>query len=159
MDKWDSRFMQVAILVSSWSEDQSRKVGSVIVGEGNIILSTGYNGLPRGIDSAQDNRHNRTSGEKYFWFEHAERNAIFNAARVGNALSGSRIYSTVFPCADCTRAIIQCGISNLITFQRPANDTTYQKSFDASLEMLKEAKITIRYLTDDNSIFKLASQA
>lgn len=136
--KWDSRFFDVCDLIASWSEDRSRRVGAVIVGSANQIVSTGYNGLPRSISSS-DARHNRDAGEKYYWFEHAERNAIYNAARSGVSVENCSIYSSIFPCADCTRAIIQSGIARLNTTMPPEEDQKFGRSFEVALEMLGEA--------------------
>ena len=72
--KWDLRFLDLAKLVSTWSDDESTKVGAVIVGTSNEIRSTGFNGFPRRIKNSDD-RKNRP--KKYFVTEHAERNAIF----------------------------------------------------------------------------------
>ena len=127
---WDKRFFDLASLVSSWSEDTSRKVGAVIVADTNEILSTGYNGLPRGVSSDVESRHSKNDGEKYFWFENAERNAIYNSARNGMRLKGSTLYATLFPCADCARAIVQSGISVVKTRPFPKNDPSYSRSFD-----------------------------
>src|ERR1700730_7777629 len=74
MSKWDARFFDLCGLVGSWSEDRSRRVGAVIVGPANEVRSLGFNGLPRRISTEDDERHNRADGEKYYWFEHAERN-------------------------------------------------------------------------------------
>ena len=145
-DKWDTRFFGIAQLVASWSEDNSRKIGAVVVGSANQILSTGYNGFPRGVKASDQARHSSKDREKYFWFEHAERNAIYNAARNGIALEGSFIYSTLFPCADCARAIVQCGMSELITSEPPTNDPTYQRSFEVSLDILLEGGVKVRYV-------------
>lgn len=139
--------MSLCDQLATWSEDRSRKVGAVIVGGANEILSTGYNGLPRGVLGEVDERHSREGGEKYYWFEHAERNAIYNAARSGISLKESRIYASLMPCADCTRAIIQSGIICIITRNPPENDRTYQRSFQISQEMLNEAKVSIRFLS------------
>ncbi len=144
MSKWDARFFGVCDLLASWSEDQSRKVGAVIVGPANEIRATGYNGLPRGVNGNVDERHSRSEGEKYYWFEHAERNAIFNAARVGVSIEGCRIYTSLFPCSDCLRGIIQSGIAQLNTYNRPLSDVTFERSFQVAFEMLMEANIDIR---------------
>lgn len=138
--------MGLCELVSSWSEDSSRKVGSVIVSSTNEVLSLGYNGLPRGVDASHPSRHERSNGEKYHWYEHAERNAIFNAARNGVSLRGARIYSNVFPCADCSRAIIQTGIIELITMPIPQNDLTYGRSFEVSKQMFNESGLIVRFI-------------
>ena len=73
------------------------------------IVSTGYNSFPRGIDDNVAERQERP--EKYFWFEHAERNAIYNAARIGVSTKGCTMFLTCdIPCADCARGIINAGI-------------------------------------------------
>jgi dCMP deaminase len=148
LTKWDRRFFQLCEVLASWSEDRSRKVGAVIVGSANQIISTGFNGLPR-LVSNHDSRHGRKDQEKYYWFEHAERNALFNAARSGTSTDGCKMYSSLFPCSDCSRGIIQSGIIELSTFAPPASDETFNRSFDVSLEMLKEANITIRTFHPD----------
>lgn len=111
---WDLYFHEMSKLVATRSKDQSTNIGAVIVGPDNEIISTGYNSFPRGIDDYNPDRHERP--EKYFWFEHAERNAIFNAARrSGSGLNGCKMYLNCFvPCTDCARAIIQVGIDQVI---------------------------------------------
>jgi dCMP deaminase len=151
MNKWDKRFFDMCDLVSSWSEDASRKVGAVIVGPNNEVRSIGYNGLPRGIRGDIPRRHDRLENEKYYWFEHAERNAIYNAARSGIPVAGCRIYASLFPCADCARAIIQSGISQLYSYSHPENDTTFEKSFSIATEMLAEAGLEVRLFAPDLS--------
>ena len=143
MNKWDQRFFSVCELVSSWSDDRGRKVGAVIVGPANEIRSTGYNGIPRGVRSDVELRHERADGEKYHWFEHAERNAIFNAARSGAIVEKCTLYSSLFPCADCARAIIQSGIAHLKTYSPPQADAAFARSFEVSSEMLAEADILV----------------
>jgi len=112
-DKWDKRFLSLAKHYAEWSKDESTKVGCVIVGRDKVVVSSGYNGLPRGADDSKSKRTSRP--EKYFWFEHAERNAIYNAARRGTALSGCTAYSTLCPCMDCARALVQSGIKRVVT--------------------------------------------
>lgn len=143
--QWDKRFFDLARLVSSWSEDNSRKVGAVIVADTKEILSTGYNGLRRGVSSDVESRHSKEDGEKYFWFEHAERNAIFNSARNGVPLRGATLYATLFPCADCARAIVQSGITTVKTYPFPKNDPSYSRSFEVSEQILREGGVTLSY--------------
>ena len=143
-NKWDMRFLQLCGVVGSWSEDQSRQVGAVIVGAAHEVRAIGFNGLPRGVNGSVKERHNRDAGEKYYWFEHAERNAIFNAARSGVSTENCRIYSSLFPCADCARAIIQSGIIQLNSYSAPEQDATYIRSFSVSMEMFEEARVEVR---------------
>jgi dCMP deaminase len=147
--KWDRRFFEMCRLVATWSEDRSRKVGAVIVGPANDIRAIGFNGLPRRVDAAPVERHSRENAEKYYWFEHAERNAIYNAARSGISTEGCRIYTSLFPCADCTRGIIQSGIVELNSFQVPDVDEVFQRSFAVAKMMLDEARVDVRLFPAD----------
>jgi len=112
---WDQLYMTMCYLIAMRSRDPSTHVGSVIVDSDNVLISTGYNSLPRGIEpDIEKKRLSREGGEKYYWIEHAERNAIFNAARRGTQLKGCKLYVPWTPCTDCARAIIQTGISEVI---------------------------------------------
>ncbi len=112
--KFDNHWLSMAQVHSELSKDTT-KVGCVIVGRNDEVRTTGYNGLPRG---AQDDVPDRlVRPEKYLWYEHAERNAIYNAARIGVPLSGSTAYTTLHPCMDCTRALIQSGIKRVVTYK------------------------------------------
>ena len=109
---WTDYFLSIAEVVKMKSKDESTQIGAVIVGDDKEILSTGYNSFPRGLDDNLPERQERP--EKYFYFEHAERNAIYNASRVGTRLKGSTIYITSgLPCSDCARGIINSGIKEV----------------------------------------------
>lgn len=118
-----AKYMGIANAVAQLSKDSSTKVGALIIGATNEVRSMGYNGSPRGC-SADDHGDARgtTRPEKYYWFSHAEANAITNAARVGTPLDGSSIVVTHFPCMDCARLIVQAGITRVIT---PHPDETF----------------------------------
>ena len=109
---WHEHFFEIAKVVSKRSKDESTQVGAVIVGPGKEIVSTGYNSFPRGVEDDHAERQERP--EKYFWFEHAERNAIYNAARTGASLQGATLYVPAMPCMDCARGIVQVGIKKVI---------------------------------------------
>jgi len=143
MTDWDNRYMQLANHVGNWSKDRSRKVGCVIVGPMGDILAMGFNGFPRGLDDNIDERHARPA--KYLWTEHAERNAIYNAGRIGVSLVGSRMYLPWFPCVDCARAIVQSGITELIAFSPDFEDVHWGEDFNISATLLKEAGTLVRF--------------
>ena len=130
-------------LVASRSEDGSTKCGTVIVGMGNQVISTGYNGFPRGIKNTPE-RNERPL--KYSFFEHSERNAIYNAARSGVSTLGATIYVTGYPCCDCVRAIIQAGIVRVIIpgeRNQEGFEERWKESIAVSKEMLAEAGIQL----------------
>ena len=108
---WDSYFFLLAHCVAMKSKDNRTKIGAVIVGKDNEILSTGYNSFPRGANDTLEYR--QIPPEKYYWFSHAERNAIFNAAKNGIKLDGSTLYVTMMPCSSCALAIVQSGIKKV----------------------------------------------
>lgn len=111
-EKWDERFLSLAKHFAGWSKDPSTKVGCVVIDCDKSLVGSGYNGPPRGADDDVPARLVRP--EKLLWFEHAERNAIYNSARRGIALSGTTLYSTLCPCMDCARGIVQSGIKRVV---------------------------------------------
>ena len=142
-EKWNSRFLELATLVSSWSKDPSTKTGAVVVGPDREIRATGYNGLVRGVDDNISERMERPT--KYDFFEHAERNAIYNACLTGTSLKGCVLYATHAPCTDCARAIIQAGIKMVITNKIIIDENspkgTWRDKLEYSAQMFKEAGI------------------
>jgi dCMP deaminase len=141
MENWDRKFIKLSKHISDWSKDKNKKVGAVIVDIDNIVLSMGYNGIPRGCDDTDECRYERPT--KYLFTEHAERNAIYHAARHGVSLKGCKMYVTLFPCADCARAMIQSGITKLIAPEPNLNHEVWGEHFKAAIQMMEEAKIEI----------------
>lgn len=140
---WDNYFKDLVAVIASKSKDRSTKVGCVIVGPDNEIRATGFNGFPRNINDDEEDRHQRP--EKYFWTEHAERNAIFAAARVGTPTAGCRLYLTWFPCMDCARAIIQAGIVEIIANEPDHNDKQWGEQFKKVYILLAEGQVKVRF--------------
>ena len=143
---WTEYFLGIAEQVKLNSNDESTQIGAVIVGIDNEVLSTGYNSFPRGMDDSKQERQERP--EKYFWFEHAERNAIYNAARVGTALKNSTIYLTSgLPCMDCARGIVNSGIKTVYCKQicTTKNKDKWGESQEKSLKLLRECDIDVIY--------------
>lgn len=107
---WHRWFLQGVYWIASKSKDSKTKIGAIIVKDKRII-STGYNGMPEGVDDTVSERLERPT--KYFYFEHGERNAIYSAARHGIVTDGATLYTNAVPCADCARGIVQAGITNV----------------------------------------------
>lgn len=145
--KWHRYFLSIVDVVAQKSRDPSTKVGCVIVGEDHQILSTGFNGFPRGVRDLEGRYRVRET--KYMFIEHADRNAIFNAARTGIALKGSTMYLPWRPCHECTRAIIQAGITHIVVNNLPISielEKRWGKSWDVSDTMIIESGINITFI-------------
>lgn len=146
--RWVEYFYNIAEQVKEKSKDERTKVGAVIVGKDKEIVSTGYNSFPRGIDDWKPERQQRP--EKYFWFEHAERNAIYNAARIGVSTKGCTMYLTCgMVCADCARAIINAGIVRIFLKRGGgAKSDKWIESAARSEMMFEEAGVSVQYYDD-----------
>ena len=109
---WDEYFMGVAKLAARRSKDPSTQVGACIVSQDNIIISTGYNGMPKGCSDDEFPWDREGEETKYPYVVHAELNAILNAN--GRDLRNSRVYVALFPCNECAKAIIQSGVKEVV---------------------------------------------
>ena len=138
---WDERFFSLAQHVSSWSRDPSTRVGCVIVGPTNEVRALGYNGLPRNIEDLEG-RFQRPN--KYAWVEHAERNAIYAASRIGVPLNGCKMYVSWFPCVECARAALQVGIAEIIASEPDWQSPHWGNQFILARELLAEGGIKLR---------------
>lgn len=170
---WDHYFIMQAMLAAAKSKDDSTWVGVVLVRD-NTVIATGFNGFPRhvsetygdlsrdgiavpndrGPDDLIDERWNARP-DKYRWVEHAERNAIYQAARQGFSTEGATMYmnTTGQPCADCTRAVIQAGIVEIVTrkLEKPFMGKGEGKHYhcgDIEAQMLLEGFVRRREVED-----------
>jgi dCMP deaminase len=134
--------MELALHVASWSKDRSTQVGCVIVGPDREVRAIGYNGFPRNIVDDDESRHQRP--EKYLWTEHAERNAIYSAARTGVSLDRCTMYLPWFPCMDCARAIVQVGLAELVAYEPDLDNPRWGSDFVAARALFSEASVRVR---------------
>ena len=145
--RWVEYFRTLAHTVKLKSKDVNTQIGAVIVGKDKEIVSTGYNSFPRGINDNISSRQERP--EKYFWFEHGERNAIYNAARIGVSTKGTTMYlSCGVPCADCARGIINAGIVRIFCEKGGGGAKGFESS-ERSWEMLDEAGVKVCFYDDE----------
>lgn len=146
--RWDEYFLVMAIHVSMKSKDSSTKCGCVLVGPNHEVRSTGYNGFPRGVDdqvTTKPDRHQRPA--KYLWYEHAERNAVYCAARHGTPTDGCIAYVNAPPCADCCRALIQCGVVRVVVpkwhnMRDKETSERWQEHTEVAKQMYREAGVS-----------------
>jgi len=140
--KWDERFSQLCLLVASWSKDPSTKVGAVIVDNNNRILGVGYNGFPRGISDLKERYEDKPT--KYRMVVHAEANGILNST--GNVQDATLYVSPLPPCCECSKLIIQAGITKVKIYAPIEISDKWKNEFDFSSEMLTEAGIELSFV-------------
>ena len=125
-----------------FSKDPSTKVAALVLDNNQNIRSTGFNGLPRGFEETTERWSKPT---KYDYVVHAEANAICSAARNGATLAGCTLFSTLFPCNECAKLIIQAGIAKIVT-RKPEENSSWLSSFEKSREMFDECSVEIVYI-------------
>lgn len=128
-----------------FSKDPNTKVGAIILTpDFSRVLSTGINGFPRKFNDEPGKRWERPM--KYNYVSHAECNSVCNAARSGTSIDGSVIVVTMFPCMNCTKLLIQAGITKVYSPKPDMNNERWASEFKVSLEMLEEVGVDIIYL-------------
>ncbi len=148
---WDEYFMGIALLSSMRSKDPSTQVGACIVNEDKRILSMGYNGMPRccSDDEYPWDRDSDPLNSKYLYVCHAEFNAILNCER-GN-VRGCTVYTTLFPCNECAKAIIQSGIKEVVYMADKYADSdsviAAKRMFDTAGVKYREYEFTNKTIT------------
>lgn len=139
---WDDKYISLAEQVSSWSKDPSSKIGAIAVNDKGQLLSTGYNGFPRGIKD-DDRLNDRET--KYRLIVHAEMNAIFNATYNGVSLDGSTMYVHGLPCcSQCAKGIIQVGVKRVVTDGDASNPRWKDDCADA-IKLFEEAGVQYEF--------------
>lgn len=143
---WDEYFMGIALLSACRSKDPNTQVGACIVNRQHKIVSVGYNGMPIGCsdDVFPWNREGDLLETKYPYVCHAELNAILN--NVGFNLSDCIIYVPLFPCNECSKAIIQSGIREVVYLSDKYAETD---SVKASKRMFDYVGVRYRLLETD----------
>jgi dCMP deaminase len=147
LDKWDERFMSIAKEVQSWSKDPSTQCGCVLVRDRRII-STGYNGLPASLSDSLERYTDRDF--KLQTIIHAEKNALFNAAKNGASTEGATAYVTWPPCTQCASALIQAGITKVICPDPKTGPERWAKNFTLANDLLYEAGVLVLYYGTNN---------
>jgi len=128
-----------------FSKDPHTKVGAlVLAADFSRVRSTGVNGFPRKFDDSKHERWERPT--KYKYASHAELNSICNAARTGTPTDGCVLVTTMFPCVNCSKALIQAGITSVYTPEPDYSNAVWGEEFRTSKEMLDEVGVTLAFL-------------
>lgn len=134
--------MDLARAAAPRSPNRVRQVGAAIAFADRGAPITACNGFPRGVADL-DWRHEGDG--RFVWMEHAERNAIYAAARAGRVLAGARLATTFFPCVDCARALVQCGVVEIASPPPALDDPVWGASFPRSIAILEEGGVRVRH--------------
>jgi dCMP deaminase len=147
LSHWDIRFIRIAHEVQSWSKDPSTKCGCVLVRDRRII-STGYNGLPEHVSDSFERYRDREF--KLAAIIHAEKNAIFNAAKNGALTEGATAYVTWPPCSQCAAALVQAGITKVVCPNPKTGPDRWVTNFLLASDLLYEAGVQVLYFGDSD---------
>ena len=128
--KLDKRYLEMTKIWAENSYCKRRKVGALIVKD-KMIISDGYNGTPSGFENICEDENNKTKP----YVLHAEANAITKVAKSNNSSNNSTLYVTTSPCLECSKLIIQAGITRVVFTER------YR--LDAGIKLLERANIEI----------------
>ena len=145
---WDEYFMSMAHLSAKRSKDPSTQVGACIVNSQKRVVGLGYNGFPKGCDDNEFpwSRDGEFLDTKYPYVVHAELNAILNSIQ---DLNGCTIYVSLFPCNECAKAIIQCGIKEVVYISDKYKDTDNVK---ASKKMFEYAGVKLTHFSSNKKL-------
>jgi len=145
---WDEYYMAKALLIAGRSKDPNTQVGAAIVDDVNKPIGEGYNGFPKNIDNdlLPWDREGIPLDTKYMYMCHAERNAINNSNCDDERMNRSRIYTSLFPCHECAKDIIQSGLKEVIYLSDKYHNTD---SAEAARKMFELSGIKTRQLIFD----------
>jgi dCMP deaminase len=139
------RLLEQAVCAAARSPNEIRKVGVVLVTGDRSAEIAGCNSFPPGVRNLPE----RVVGDnRFLWLEHAERAALFEAARRGLATDGGALVSTYFPCSDCARAIVQTGLKTVATPRPEFDDPVWGESFRTSATILAEGAVEVVFLAE-----------
>lgn len=145
--KWLRRYMDLAILVGSWSKHPDWRVGAVAVGNFGQIMSTGFNGWPRGMVD-EENGRGKTNGNGMSMTIHAESNLVCNANLTGVSLLGSTAFVTLFPCSKCSLLLTQVGIQQVVVPKALPDglDAKWTSDWKVARAILKDTGVEVTLL-------------
>lgn len=133
--RYDKAYLKMAISWSKLSHCKRKQVGALIVKD-EMIISDGYNGAPSGFDNCCEDANNKT----HWYVLHAEANAILKVAKSTNNLKGATLYLTLSPCKECSKLIVQAGITRVV-YIHSYKDTS-------GVPFLKKADVTVKQINN-----------
>jgi dCMP deaminase len=130
--KYDKAYLRMALVWSKLSHCNRKQVGAIIVKD-RMIISDGFNGTPSGFDNCCENE----KGETQWYVLHAEANAILKVAQSTHNCSGATLYLTLSPCKECSKLVVQSGISKVVYMNEYKDDSGIRFLESAGVEVVQ----------------------
>jgi dCMP deaminase len=130
--RYDLAYLRMAASWAELSHCNRKKVGAIIVKD-EMIISDGYNGTPGGFDNCCED----DDGNTHWFVLHAEANAILKVAKSTNNCKGATLYLTLSPCKDCSKLVLQAGISRVVFRDAYKDQTGVEFLQNAGVEMIQ----------------------
>jgi deoxycytidylate deaminase len=136
----DRMYLQDAFAAARHSTDPNTQVGAVLVVPAGGVVLAAWNSVPERLCN-----YPYTPDTKNFCTEHAERSVLFKAIKNGLPTDGLHLYSTWSACAECSRAIIEFGITRFVTFRRlvEATPTKWESSMQSGIQMMRDSGVSV----------------
>ena len=130
--RYDRAYLKMAKTWSELSHCSRKQVGAIIVKDG-MIISDGFNGTPSGFDNCCEN----DNGETHWYVLHAEANAILKVAKSSHNCHGATLYLTLSPCQDCSKLVVQSGITKVVYMRRYKDESGLEFLSKAGIETVQ----------------------
>ncbi|WP_394666032.1 deoxycytidylate deaminase [uncultured Chryseobacterium sp.] len=138
MNKFDKAYLKMAQEWAKLSYCKRKQVGALIVKD-RMIISDGYNGTPSGFE----NRCEDNDGKTHWYVLHAEANAILKLAASTQSAKGATLYLTLSPCKECSKLILQAGITRLVYINEYSDDDgiSFLRNHNIEIEQISESEL------------------
>ncbi|MFP3592354.1 deoxycytidylate deaminase [Chryseobacterium sp. SIMBA_038] len=138
MNKFDKAYLKMALEWAKLSYCKRKQVGALIVKD-RMIISDGYNGTPSGFENCCEDE----GGKTHWYVLHAEANAILKLASSTQSAKGATLYLTLSPCKECSKLILQAGISRLVYINEYSDDDgiSFLRNHNIEIEQISDCEL------------------
>ncbi|KPH12079.1 dCMP deaminase family protein [Chryseobacterium sp. ERMR1:04] len=138
MNKFDKAYLKMALEWANLSYCKRKQVGALIVKD-RMIISDGYNGTPSGFENCCEDE----GGTTHWYVLHAEANAILKLASSTQSAKGATLYLTLSPCKECSKLILQAGISRLVYINEYSDDDgiSFLRNHNIEIEQISDCEL------------------
>ncbi|PKF73003.1 deoxycytidylate deaminase [Chryseobacterium sp. PMSZPI] len=138
MNKFDKAYLKMAQEWAKLSYCKRKQVGALIVKD-RMIISDGYNGTPSGFENCCED----ANGKTHWYVLHAEANAILKLAASTQSAKGATLYLTLSPCKECSKLILQAGITRLVYINEYSDDDgiSFLRNHNIEIEQISDCEL------------------